>query len=61
VEVGHALTFPRWRLPATDHLIDKERTEPDLGKRSRYLIMRQTESFPRTKSSVQYHMPPPYR
>ena len=28
---------PHWLLPATDHLIDKERTGPDLGKRSRYL------------------------
>jgi len=52
---------PRWLLPATDHLIDKERTGPDLGKRSRYLSMRRTERFPRTKSSVQCHMPPPNR
>ena len=43
---------PRWLLPATDHLIDKERTGPDLGKRSRYLSMRRTERFPRTKSST---------
>src|SRR5512135_2885234 len=29
--------LPPWRLPATDHLIDKERTGPDLGKRRVYI------------------------
>ncbi len=61
-EVGRTQTFPRWRLPATDHLIDKERT----GARSRQSapaisVCSKTEGFPRTKSSVQCHMPPPNR
>ena len=30
-------TFPRWRLPATDHLIDKERTGPDLDEHPVYI------------------------
>jgi len=45
---------PRWLLPATDHLIDKERTGPDLGKRRVYnqyvtepdIFFRQIKPFP---------------
>jgi len=42
-----------------NHLIDKERTGPDLGKRTLYLSMRRTEEVARAKSSVQCHIPPP--
>ena len=43
---GRARTFSRWRLPATDHLIDKDRTGPDLDERPLYLSMSPKQAIP---------------
>ncbi len=60
--LGHAQTFSRWRLPATDHLIDKDRTGPDLDERPLYLSMSPKQATPAAKNqSVSPHSLPPNR
>ena len=47
--LGHAQTFSRWRLHATDRRIGKDRTGPDLDERPLYLSMSPKQAIPAEK------------
>src|SRR5271165_3814101 len=47
---GREQTLPRWRLPATDRRIAKDRTGPDLDERPHYFIMSPIRAISSDKS-----------